>query len=108
MEIISGSKSHKRDLLESPSRVWRDKSSCGCLCSQEGAANSWELDKVQCLDRDAWDAELSKMETSRVRTDGISGHKLGGAQGLVGFPVQGLVGFCGKIGDWCLLFRVFT
>jgi hypothetical protein len=51
-----------------------------------------------------------------VRTGGISSPELGGAQGLVGFPVQGLVGVCarvllgcyGKFKDWWLLFRLFT
>lgn len=46
------------------------------------------------------------VEIARVRTDGISSPELEGAQGLVGFPVQGLVGFCGRLRDWWIfLFR---
>ena len=37
--------------------------------------------------------ELSRVEISRVKIAGISSSEPGGAQGLVGLPVQGLVGF---------------
>ena len=37
--------------------------------------------------------ELSRVKFSKVRSGGISSPELGEAQGLVGFPVQGLVAF---------------
>ena len=68
--------------------------------------------------------ELSRVDTSNVKTDGISNPEHGGAQEFVSFPVQelldflaqGLVGFCGKFRDWWVflfrgwwpLFRYFT
>jgi hypothetical protein len=58
-----------------------------------GNRSSRELDKAQCLDRGFGKVELSRMEISRVCIGGISSPELGGAQGLVGFPIQGLVAF---------------
>ena len=46
--------------------------------------------------------ELSRLELFRVRIGGISSPALGGAQGLVGFPVKGIGGFsCSGIGGFC-------
>lgn len=46
------------------------------------------------------------VEISRMRTGRISNPELGGAQELVGFPVEVLIGFCGKFRDWWVsLFR---
>lgn len=50
---------------------------------------------------------LSRVEISRVRIDGLSSPELWRrAQGLAVFPVQELVGFCGKFRDWW--FRLFS
>ena len=76
------------------------------LCSREWTDREWT--KGQCLYRISEGAELLGAETSRVGIGEISSPELGGAQGFMGFPVQGLVGFCGKFRDWWLLFRLFT
>ena len=47
-------------------------------------------------------AELSRVEISMVKIGEISSPELGGAQGLVGFPVKGIGGFsCSGIGGFC-------
>lgn len=62
------------------------------FCSWERTAAKWT--KGQCLSRISEGAELTRAEISRVRIGGIlSLELLGGAQELVGFPVQGLVLF---------------
>lgn len=45
---------------------------------------------------------LSTVAISRVRVGGISSPELEEAQGVVSFPVQGLVSFGGKVRDCCV------
>ena len=66
--------------------------------SRSGQKGIWT--KRQCIDRISEGAELLRAE--------ISSPELEGAQGVVGFPVQGLVGFCGKFRDWWLFFTPFS
>lgn len=61
-----------------------------------------EMNKRQSLYSISYRVELSRAENSRVRMAGVASHKLGSSwvggifwedEGLVGFPVHGLVAF---------------